>query len=82
MISDVDLNKHEIVSNEQWLKARLELLKKEKDHSKARDELTRARQNMPWAKVEKDYFFESLEGKVHLRDLFQGKSQLIVYHFV
>jgi len=71
-----------IVSKEEWLKARLELLKKEKDHSRARDELTRVRQTMPWVKVDKDYFFESTNGKVHLRDLFQGKSQLIVYHFM
>ena len=71
-----------IVSREEWLKARLELLKKEKEHSKARDEITQARQNLPWVKVEKDYVFEGLNGKFHLRDLFDDKSQLIVYHFM
>ena len=71
-----------IVSKEEWLKARLELLKKEKEHTKTRDELTRTRQSMPWVKVEKDYVFEGTNGKVHLGDLFEGKSQLIVYHFM
>lgn len=70
------------VSREEWLKARMELLKKEKQHSQARDELTRARQDLPWVKVEKDYVFEGPNGMVHLRDLFEGKSQLIVYHFM
>ena len=70
------------VSREEWLKARLELLKKEKEHSKARDELTHARQNLPWVKVEKDYVFEGSNGKIHLQSLFEGKSQLIVYHFM
>ena len=70
------------VSRQEWFKARLELLKKEKEHSKARDELTRARQNLPWVKVEKNYVFEGPNGKVHLQNLFEGKSQLIVYHFM
>lgn len=71
-----------VVSRDEWLKARIELLKKEKDHSYARDELTHARQAMPWVKVEKDYLFDGPTGKEHLRDLFSGKSQLIVYHFM
>ena len=70
------------VTREEWLKARVELLKKEKEHSKARDELTKARQEMPWVKIEKDYVFDSPNGQVHLKNLFQGKSQLIVYHFM
>lgn len=70
------------VSREEWLKARLELLKKEKEHSKIRDELTKTRQEMPWVKLEKDYVFDSPNGQVHLKSLFQGKSQLIVYHFM
>lgn len=73
---------HPKVSREEWHRARLELLKKEKEHSKARDELTRARQNLPWVRIEKDYVFEGPDGKVHLRELFEGKSQLIVYHFM
>lgn len=71
-----------IVSRKEWLEARLELLKKEKEHSKKRDELTRARQNLPWIKIEKDYVFEGPNGKFHLKDLFDEKSQLIIYHFM
>ena len=71
-----------IVSREEWLKVRLELLKKEKEHTIARDKLTHARQNLPWVKVEKDYVFEGPNGNAHLKDLFDGKSQLIVYHFM
>ena len=70
------------ISREEWIKARLELLKKEKEYSKIRDDLTRARQSLPWVKIEKDYFFEGPSGNIHLRDLFEGKSQLIVYHFM
>ena len=71
-----------IVSQEEWLRARRELLKKEKEFSKARDELTSQRQELPWIKIDKDYVFEAPKGKVHLKDLFEGKSQLIVYHFM
>ena len=71
-----------IVSREEWLKARLELLKKEKEHSKIRDEITRARQNLPWVKIEKDYIFEGPNKKFYLKDLFEDKSQLIIYHFM
>ena len=71
-----------IVSREEWLKARLELLKKEKEYSKTRDELTKSRQELPRVKIKKDYFFEGHTGKISLRNLFDGKSQLIVYHFM
>lgn len=69
-------------SREQWLEARMELLKKEKAHSRARDELTRRRQMLPWVKVEKTYTFEGPDGQVTLSDLFGDKSQLIVQHFM
>lgn len=69
-------------SRQQWLEARLELLKKEKAHSRARDELTRERQALPWVKVEKAYTFEGPAGKVTLSELFGDKSQLIVQHFM
>ncbi|MGF1737675.1 DUF899 domain-containing protein [Photobacterium satsumensis] len=65
-----------------WLKARLELLEKEKAYSRLRDELTRERQALPWVKVEKDYVFNSEQGEVHLGELFGDKSQLIVQHFM
>jgi len=71
-----------IVSQEEWLKARRELLKKEKEFSKARDELTCERQKLPWVNIEKDYFFDGPKGKVSLGEIFKGKSQLIVYHFM
>lgn len=71
-----------IVSREEWLAARRDLLQKEKAHSRARDELTAARQRLPWVRVEKDYVFEGSEGSVSLSELFDGKRQLIVQHFM
>ena len=71
-----------IGTRQEWLEARLELLKKEKAHSRARDDLTRERQALPWVKVEKEYIFEGPSGKVTLSDLFGNKSQLIVQHFM
>ncbi|MGI9406359.1 MAG: DUF899 domain-containing protein [Hyphomicrobiaceae bacterium] len=72
----------QIVSQEEWLKARLELLEKEKANSRARDELTRDRMSMPWVKVEKPYSFQSAAGTESLSDLFGDKTQLIVHHFM
>lgn len=69
-------------SRQQWLEARIELLKKEKAHSRARDELTRQRQALPWVKVEKAFTFDGPDGQVTLNDLFGDKSQLIVQHFM
>ncbi len=69
-------------SKDTWLDARLELLKREKAHSRARDELTRARQALPWVKLEKEYTFDGSAGKVTLDELFEDKSQLIVQHFM
>jgi predicted dithiol-disulfide oxidoreductase (DUF899 family) len=71
-----------LVSNAEWLKARKELLNAEKAFSHARDELTRQRQQLPWVKVEKEYVFEGPTGLESLSDLFDGRSQLIVYHFM
>ena len=71
-----------IATREEWLEARLALLEKEKAHSRARDALTRARQGLPWVRLEKDYVFDGSKGAVALADLFDGKSQLIVYHFM
>jgi len=73
---------HEVVSRDEWIAARKELLKKEKELTRQRDELSRRRRDLPWVKVEKDYLFDSLQGKVMLEDLFDGRSQLIVYHFM
>lgn len=71
-----------IVDREAWLEQRLELLAREKAFDKARDELTRVRQAMPWVAVEKSYVFDGPDGEESLADLFEGRSQLIVYHFM
>src|SRR5947209_4680739 len=73
---------HPVASREEWLKARLELLEAEKAHTRAGDELARRRQQLPWVKVEKDYEFDTDAGRASLQDLFRGRSQLLVYHFM
>ncbi len=71
-----------VVSHVEWLAARSEFLTKEKEFTRLRDELSRQRRSLPWEKVEKRYEFDSTSGKVTLADLFAGRSQLIVYHFM
>jgi len=71
-----------VVAHDEWLTARKELLAKEKEFTRARDELTRQRQDLPWEAVEKEYVFEGPNGKETLADLFDGRSQLLVYHFM
>jgi predicted dithiol-disulfide oxidoreductase (DUF899 family) len=71
-----------VVPQADWLAARKELLKKEKEFTRLRDELSRQRRELPWEKVEKRYEFDGPKGKETLADLFAGKSQLIVYHFM
>ncbi len=73
---------HRIVSREEWLKAAKAQLVKEKEFTRQRDELARERRELPWQKVEKPYVFETPTGKATLADLFDGKSQLIVQHFM
>jgi predicted dithiol-disulfide oxidoreductase (DUF899 family) len=72
----------QVVSREDWLAARTELLAREKELTRARDALTAARRRLPMVPVEKDYRFEGPEGKVGLADLFEGRHQLIVGHFM
>src|ERR1700677_453922 len=74
--------KHNIVSQKEWLKARLELLQAEKELTKRSDALARWRQDLAWVKVDKEYRFETAEGGASLADLFQGRSQLLIYHFM
>jgi len=74
--------RNQVVSREEWLKARLELLAAEKEFTRQRDALTRRRMAMPWERVEKSYQFEGPNGALSLADLFNGRSQLIVYHFM
>lgn len=73
---------HPIVSPDEWLAARKALLSKEKEFSRQRDALSAARRELPWVKVEKAYVFEGPNGRDTLEDLFDGRSQLIVYHFM
>jgi predicted dithiol-disulfide oxidoreductase (DUF899 family) len=73
---------HPVVSREEWLRRRVELLAREKEHTRQRDELAAARQALPWVKVEKEYAFDSPNGKVTLADLFDGRSQLFIKHFM
>ena len=71
-----------IVSREEWLVARKVLLAQEKEETHLRDKVRAARQALPWVKLDKDYVFDTPEGPTHLSDLFDGRSQLIVYHFM
>src|SRR5438874_13187977 len=71
-----------IVSREEWLVARKQLLAREKQLTRERDAVAAQRRQLPWVKVEKNYVFEGPNGKVTLADLFNGKSQLIVYHLM
>jgi len=73
---------HKIGTREQWLAARLELLKAEKELTRRSDELARRRQELPWVRIDKEYRFKTDEGSVALADLFRGRSQLLVYHFM
>lgn len=76
------VREHKVVSPKAWLAARKRLLVKEKKFSKLRDQLNRQRRELPWVKVEKKYVFDGPNGRRTLADLFHGKSQLIVYHFM
>lgn len=73
---------HPTASREEWLKARLELLKGEKELTRQGDELARRRRALPWVQVDKDYGFETCQGEESLKDLFRGRSQLLVYHLM
>jgi predicted dithiol-disulfide oxidoreductase (DUF899 family) len=80
--STVAVQHPNVVSHKEWLAARTAFLAKEKEFTRLRDELSRQRRALPWEKVEKRYEFESTRGKLTLADLFNGRSQLIVYHFM
>ncbi len=73
---------HRIVSHAEWMKAAQAHLAREKEFTRLRDQLAQARRELPWEKVDKSYVFDAPEGKVTLGDLFAGKSQLIVQHFM
>ncbi|MDR4947085.1 DUF899 domain-containing protein [Neobacillus cucumis] len=73
---------HKVLSRNEWIEARKELLQKEKEFTKLRDELTQQRRDLPWEAVPKSYTFDGPSGKMSLADLFADRSQLIVYHFM
>jgi predicted dithiol-disulfide oxidoreductase (DUF899 family) len=73
---------HKIATREEWLAAREELLAREKEHTRLGDDLARRRRDLPWVRLEKDYRFDTGEGTRTLAELFDGRSQLLVYHFM
>jgi len=73
---------HKTGTREEWLAARLELLEAEKALTRRSDEVARSRQELPWVQIDKDYRFETGEGTASLVDLFRGRSQMLVYHFM
>jgi predicted dithiol-disulfide oxidoreductase (DUF899 family) len=74
--------KNKIGTREEWLAARLKLIEDEKDLTRRSDEVARRRQELPWVRIDKDYRFETDEGKASLADLFRGRSQILAYHFM
>ncbi len=76
------MQQNKILSHEQWVEARKRLLEKEKEFTRARDVLSRERRELPWEQVTESYAFDGPDGKESLADLFDGRSQLIVYHFM
>ena len=75
-------DQHEVVTADKWLEARRRLLAREKEFTRLRDELSRERRALPWEAVDKEYLFEGPDGKQTLPQLFDGRSQLVVYHFM
>src|SRR5881397_289484 len=73
---------HKVASREEWLAAREVLLAREKEHTRMGDDLARQRRELPWVRVEKEYTFDTDEGIRTLAELFDGRSQLLVYHFM
>jgi predicted dithiol-disulfide oxidoreductase (DUF899 family) len=76
------MHDHDVVSRDAWNAERRKLLDKEKEFTRLRDKLSQARRDLPWVQIEKDYVFDSPDGEESLADLFDGRSQLIMYHFM
>ncbi|HKC54431.1 MAG TPA: DUF899 family protein, partial [Burkholderiales bacterium] len=76
------MTKHKIGTRKDWLAARLELLAAEKELTRRGDELAQRRQQLPWVRIDKEYRFETDAGPATLADLFRGRSQMLVYHFM
>src|SRR6266852_4460665 len=82
LITEVMMEGRKVVSHEEWLAARRELLAEEKELTRLRDRLSQKRRDLPWARVEKEYVFDTESGKQTLPQLFDGRGQLLVYHFM
>src|SRR3984957_17509573 len=82
LLTSTGIKEHEVVSQKEWIASRRELLRKEKEFTRLRDELSRQRRELLWDRVEKQYVFDGPNGKETLSDLFAGRNQLIVYHFM
>jgi predicted dithiol-disulfide oxidoreductase (DUF899 family) len=76
------MTKHKTGTRQEWLDARIALLEDEKEHTRRGDELAKRRQDLPWVRIDKEYRFDTDEGSASLKDLFRGRSQLLVYHFM
>src|SRR5206468_2565267 len=76
------MTKHKTGTRQEWLAARVELLKAEKEHTRRSDDVARRRQELPWVRIDKQYQFKTDEGNASLADLFRGRSQLLMYHFM
>jgi predicted dithiol-disulfide oxidoreductase (DUF899 family) len=76
------MTQHTIGTREEWLAAREELLKREKEHTRLGDEIAQQRRDLPWVPVEKEYRFDAEDGEQTLAELFEGRSQLLIYHFM
>src|SRR5918996_6196103 len=74
--------KHKVASREEWIAARKKLLEAEKNLTRRSDKVARQRQKLPWVRIDKEYRFDTDEGNVSLADLFRGRSQLVIYHFM
>ena len=79
---ETEVNPFKVVSEAEWLVARKDLLTREKELTRLRDEVSRHRHELPWVKVKKQYAFDGLNGQETLTDLFDSRSQLIIYHFM
>src|SRR5262249_31955480 len=76
------MTKHMTSTREDWLAARLDLLKAEKELTRRSDEVAQRRQDLPWVRIDKGYRFDTDEGSASLADLFRGRSQILIYHFM
>lgn len=82
VMSATAIRDHKVVSREEWIVARKALLAREKESTRLRDQLSTERRNLPWVKIEKPYIFDGPAGKEALADLFAGRRQLVIYHFM